>query len=95
LSDNEITSLRVHVHGIVQGIGFRDFLIMSAQRNNLDGWVRNRADGSVEALVSGATKSVPKAPRSAPLTCTTANRPPKRASSGGLHSNLALWSRAG
>jgi acylphosphatase len=58
LSDNEITSLRVHVHGIVQGIGFRDFLIMSAQRQNLDGWVRNRADGSVEALVSGATKSV-------------------------------------
>ncbi len=55
---DEITSLRVHVHGIVQGIGFRDFLIMSAQRNNLDGWVRNRADGSVEALVSGTTKSV-------------------------------------
>jgi acylphosphatase len=58
LSDDEVTSLRVHVHGFVQGIGFRDFLIMSAQRQNLDGWVRNRADGSVEALVSGPTKAV-------------------------------------
>ena len=55
---DEITSLRVHVHGIVQGIGFRDFLMTSAQQNKLDGWVRNRADGSVEALVSGPTKSV-------------------------------------
>jgi acylphosphatase len=54
----DITSLRVHVHGFVQGIGFRDFLAMSARQNNLDGWVRNRADGSVEALVSGATKAV-------------------------------------
>ena len=55
---DEITSLRVHVHGIVQGIGFRDFLMTSAQQNKLDGWVRNRADGSVEALVSGPTKAV-------------------------------------
>ena len=55
---DEITSLRVHVHGIVQGIGFRDFLMTSAQQNKLDGWVRNRADGSVEALVSGPTIAV-------------------------------------
>lgn len=54
----DITSLRVHVHGIVQGVGFRDFLITAAQRQNLDGWVRNRSDGSVEALVSGTTKAV-------------------------------------
>jgi acylphosphatase len=46
------------VHGIVQGVGFRDFLVMSAQAQKLDGWVRNRADGSVEALVSGPTKAV-------------------------------------
>jgi len=57
LSD-DITSLRVHVHGFVQGIGFRDFLTMSAQQQKLDGWVRNRSDGSVEALVSGPTKAV-------------------------------------
>lgn len=56
--NDDITSLRVHVHGFVQGVGFRDYLAMSAQQNSLDGWVRNRADGSVEALVSGTTKSV-------------------------------------
>ena len=54
----DITSLRVHVHGIVQGVGFRDFLMAAAQHQKLDGWVRNRADGSVEALVSGPTKAV-------------------------------------
>jgi acylphosphatase len=57
LSD-DITSLRVQVHGIVQGVGFRDFLLTSAQTHKLDGWVRNRSDGTVEALVSGPTKKV-------------------------------------
>ena len=52
------TALRVHVHGFVQGVGFRDFLVMAAQQQKLDGWVRNRSDGSVEALVSGPTKAV-------------------------------------
>jgi len=55
---DEITCLRVHVHGLVQGVGFRDFLMQSAGHHKLDGWVRNRADGSVEALVSGPTKAV-------------------------------------
>ena len=55
---DDITSMRVHVHGFVQGIGFRDFLVMAAEAQNLDGWVRNRSDGSVEALVSGPTKAV-------------------------------------
>jgi len=73
---DDITSLRVQVHGFVQGVGFRDFLVMAAQRERLDGWVRNCADGSVEALISGPTKAVeissltpPRgrmAPRSAP-----------------------------
>jgi acylphosphatase len=56
--NEDITSLRVHVHGFVQGVGFRDFLIVAAQQQMLDGWVRNRSDGSVEALVSGPTKAV-------------------------------------
>ena len=54
----DITSLRVRVEGIVQGVGFRDFLLMAALSNKLDGWVRNRSDGSVEALISGPTKAV-------------------------------------
>jgi acylphosphatase len=58
MRDDDITSLKVRVEGFVQGVGFRDFLAMAAQENQLDGWVRNRSDGSVEALVSGATKAV-------------------------------------
>jgi acylphosphatase len=54
----DLTAMRVHVHGFVQGVGFRDFLVMAAQAQKLDGWVRNRSDGSVEALVSGPTKAV-------------------------------------
>ena len=55
---DDITSLLVHVKGFVQGVGFRDHLTMAAQRCKLDGWVRNRSDGSVEALVSGPTRAV-------------------------------------
>ena len=55
---DDITSLKVQVHGFVQGIGFRDFLVMAAEAQKLDGWVRNRSDGTVEALVSGPTKAV-------------------------------------
>lgn len=54
----DTTSLIVRIQGIVQGVGFREFLTMAAQRAGLDGWVRNRADGTVEALVSGPTKAV-------------------------------------
>src|ERR1700759_5004581 len=55
---DDITCMTVRVEGFVQGIGFRDFLVMAAQHAKLDGWVRNRADGSVEALVNGTTKAV-------------------------------------
>ena len=55
---DDITSLRVRIMGFVQGVGFRDFLLMAAVRHKLDGWVRNCSDGSVEALVSGSTKAV-------------------------------------
>ena len=56
--NDDITSLIVRIEGIVQGVGFRDFLVMAAQRHQLDGWVRNLPDGAVEALASGTTKAV-------------------------------------
>ena len=58
MADEDLTSLIVHIKGFVQGVGFRDFLTMAAQHHKLDGWVRNRDDGSVEAMVSGTTKAV-------------------------------------
>ena len=48
----------VVVGGFVQGVGYRDFVRRTALRFNVSGWVRNRADGSVEALISGAPADV-------------------------------------
>jgi acylphosphatase len=46
---------RLHgtVHGDVQGVGFRYFLIREAYRLGLRGWVRNREDGTVEFVAEG------------------------------------------
>jgi acylphosphatase len=54
----EITTLRLRIEGFVQAVGYRNFAIVEARKLGLDGWVRNRSDGSVEALASGSTKSV-------------------------------------
>ena len=49
---------RIVIHGRVQGVGFRWSLTEKAGELGLDGWVRNRSDGSVEALVSGPAEAV-------------------------------------
>jgi acylphosphatase len=46
------------VRGQVQGVGFRAFVEHHAVQRNLSGWVRNRRDGSVEAVFAGPAKSV-------------------------------------
>src|SRR5438046_2816606 len=52
----EPTTLRLRIEGFVQAVGYRNFMITEATRLGLDGWVRNRSDGTVEALVSGPQK---------------------------------------
>ncbi|HEV8552373.1 MAG TPA: acylphosphatase [Casimicrobiaceae bacterium] len=44
---------RLTISGQVQGVGFRYALADEARARNLRGWVRNRRDGSVEAVVAG------------------------------------------
>lgn len=51
-------TLHLHITGRVQGVGFRDALCQEAQRLGTAGWVRNRRDGSVEALVQGPREAV-------------------------------------
>jgi len=49
---------RVIVRGAVQGVGYRMWMKRQAERLGVSGWVRNRGDGSVEALVAGDTAAV-------------------------------------
>ncbi len=49
---------RAIVSGIVQGVGFRYSAVAEAERLGVAGWVRNRADGSVEAEVEGEPEAV-------------------------------------
>jgi acylphosphatase len=54
------TSRTVHlrIEGRVQGVGYRAFVEMKAADLGLSGWVRNRRDGSVEAVLQGPQAAV-------------------------------------
>ena len=49
---------RLTISGRVQGVGFRYALADEARARQLSGWVRNRRDGTVEALVAGPEAEV-------------------------------------
>ncbi len=49
---------RVIVHGYVQGVFFRDSVSRLARRYDVNGWVANRWDGSVEAVLEGEAEAV-------------------------------------
>ncbi len=48
----------VIVRGRVQGVGYRAFVEHEALKHGTEGWVRNRRDGSVEAVFAGAPEKV-------------------------------------
>ena len=52
------TIFHVIVRGQVQGVGYRAFIEDEAAIRGLEGWVRNRRDGSVEALFAGPQEEV-------------------------------------
>ena len=55
---SEPTRVRVVVHGRVQGVFFRDTVRGEARSRGVAGWVRNRRDGSVEAVFEGRPEDV-------------------------------------
>ena len=56
----ETTRLHAIVEGGVQGVGFRAFVMQKAASLNLQGWVRNRWDGSVEVVAEGPRPDLEK-----------------------------------
>lgn len=58
MSDPAPCTIHIRVEGRVQGVGYRAFVEMHASSLGLAGWVRNRRDGSVEAVLQGPRDSI-------------------------------------
>jgi len=56
--DPERKCIRARIHGRVQGVWYRAWTQETARRLGLSGWVRNRADGTVETLLCGPPEAV-------------------------------------
>jgi acylphosphatase len=89
-------AVRIVVEGRVQGVGFRVFAVHEAQRRGLRGWVRNRRDGAVEALVIGEPDAVEamieacrRGPRQAQVT-SLAREPAEDDGSFGFHERATV-----
>ncbi|HYC45772.1 MAG TPA: acylphosphatase [Burkholderiales bacterium] len=53
-----VKTAHLRIRGRVQGVGFRFFVQREARERALSGWVRNRRDGSVEAVIQGPVEAV-------------------------------------
>ena len=58
MTAGDVRTVRVRIEGRVQGVGYRYWTERTAAALGLSGWVRNRRDGSVEAVFSGTPEAV-------------------------------------
>lgn len=54
----DTVTFHLSIGGRVQGVGYRDGLRLQAERLGITGWVRNRRDGTVEAVIRGPRDAV-------------------------------------
>jgi acylphosphatase len=74
---NETITRHLSVRGRVQGVGYRNYIEYKAGVLGVSGWVRNRLDGSVEAVIHGTPEAV-----DALIEC--ARRGPRKAEVSGV-----------
>jgi acylphosphatase len=60
-----VERLHAVIHGDVQGVGFRYFLLRKGQELGLRGWVRNNDDGTVELVAEGSRRDLDQLKRAA------------------------------
>lgn len=77
-----MSAKRLRIAGLVQGVGYRDWMERQATRMGITGWVRNCADGTVEAFVEGDSAAVEELLRAC-------RRGPPGASVSLIHEDLA------
>lgn len=82
---NDRVARRLVIRGRVQGVWFRESMRREAETLGVAGWVRNRADGTVEALVEGAPDAVERLVR-------WAHRGPEAADVSGVEQSPAAVS---
>jgi acylphosphatase len=58
MTDPEPATHLITITGRVQGVGYRDWMVAQAATLGIAGWVRNRQEGSVEALVHGDAAAI-------------------------------------
>ncbi len=58
MTRDERRAVRARIHGRVQGVWYRGWTVDRARALGLNGWVRNRADGTVEAVFAGPAAAV-------------------------------------
>ena len=56
MAEEKIVAVRIEGH--VQGVGFRAFVEHEAEQRRVNGWVRNRLNGDVEAVFAGSQQAV-------------------------------------
>jgi acylphosphatase len=89
-------SVHILVRGDVQGVGYRAWVQRQAQLHDLAGWVRNRRDGTVEAVFSGPDDKIGimlaacrQGPSSAQVSAVDilpdADRPDEHPNAGSFH----------
>lgn len=92
MSQNSPICLHALISGRVQGVGFRNFVLVTAQDMQLSGWVRNRWDGTVEVSAEGLQNDLEiflsrlkRGPSSARVTQVKVNWQPASQTYHGFH----------